>query len=104
MSEQDPFQPPQSELSDGMEQSPGSVGLGIFLAFLLLLGGALLLPLLRVAGCLGDLFLFAAAIIAAYAMGKPKTAKGLWIGLTICLGVLLLAVGTIWVVCSGMKF
>jgi hypothetical protein len=103
MSEQDPFEPPQSELSGGPGQSPGSVGLGIFLAFLLLPAGLLLLRV-WLFGCLGGPLLFAATILTAHAMGKPKTVKGLWIGLVICLGVLLLAVGTIWVVCSGTKF
>lgn len=103
MSELDPFEPPQSDLSGEKPASPGSTGFGIFLAILLLLGGMALFPLIPVIGCMGGPLCFAAGIVTAYALGKPKTAKGLWIGLTIFLGLLILAAGTLWVVCGGAK-
>ena len=117
MSDQDPFEPPASDLGSEPEPDGGSVGWGIFLAILIMIGGGLVCggltaipfisPLRGALGCLVNPLLLLGGVplaaLIARGRGKTKTAKGLWIGYALVLGFLLLMAGLILWACSGMK-
>lgn len=107
MNDQDPYEPLQAPVDDEPRSNPGSVGLGIFLAVLIWVIGGILCSMIPFLGCLGGLLAVIAGPVAALiaqAKGKSKTAKGLWIGFALILGILLLLLGILIATCGGMKF
>lgn len=110
MSDQDPYEPPQSGLEGESAPSAGSLGLGIGLALMVMLGGTVALSpvLLALPGAwplLPLFFLLSAPAMAIFfgIRGQSRTAKGVWIGMALVLGGLLLLAGMVLWVCSGMR-
>ena len=111
MSDQDPFEAPRSDLEDERAPYTGSVGLGIVLAGVVMFAGTFAVgAMLRfIPG--GDGLLVAFFLLSAPALaigfgirGHSRTAKGLWIGFALVLGLLLLLVGLVLWMCSGTHF
>lgn len=110
MNEQDPFQPPHSPLGEEGVGDRGKVSLGILLAVAIFVGSLLvtwvLARLVPFLGCSTLILPFGAEIAAgvvASATGRTRTAKGIWIGFALIVGLILLAIGAIFLACSGMK-
>ena len=111
MSDQDPNKPPQTPSSAEPATHPGSVGLGIFLALVIVVMSLLVVPIilfqfhLTLTGMILGLLTawvvaISAAAITAGHWGYRLTATGLWIGCALLAGILLL----ICAICGSMKF
>ena len=100
MSDQDPIEPPQFKTPDEPDPKKGRVGVGISLAILIVVGSWIVFPaiLIQFHGPIGVtlasffawVILIPAAAIMARSRGYVLTAKGLWIGLALLVGILLL--------------
>lgn len=108
MSDQDPYEAPRSGLEEQGAATTGSVGFGIVLAVVVMLGGTVALSpvLLTFPGAVPLLLAFFLLSAPATAIvfgirGQSRIAKGLWIGFALVLGLLLLLVGLILWICSG---
>lgn len=108
MSDQDPYEAPRSGLEEKGAPTTGNVGFGIVLSVVVMLGGTVALsPVLlafpRAVPLLLAFFLLSApaTAIAFGIRGESRTAKGIWIGMALVLGGLLLLAGIILWICSG---